>query len=177
MIVYRNSDPRYWQLWVLNTQPAARWHGTGEGPAHYFADTPTGAWAEFLRHEEITDPNDLAGVQRSIWAVDIPQDFIEAARSPRLPLDVMTGDPSSYAACQDEARRLRRQGATALLAPSAAVKRGEAAGWRMDPQDTRGPSRDGQTIVLFTHPAELVGWCAVRYGQPEPRTLDSVHHF
>lgn len=55
MIAYRNSDPRYWQLSVLSTQPAARWHGTGEGPAHYFADTPTGAWAEFLRHEEITD--------------------------------------------------------------------------------------------------------------------------
>ena len=58
MIVFRQADPRYPFLWSDPAQPAARWHGEAEGPAHYFADTPDGAWAELLRHEEITDPAD-----------------------------------------------------------------------------------------------------------------------
>jgi hypothetical protein len=38
---------------------------------HYFTDTPDGAWAEFLRHEAIFDPEDLLTVRRAPWAVDI----------------------------------------------------------------------------------------------------------
>jgi hypothetical protein len=34
-------------------QPPMRWHGPGEGPVQYLSDTPTGAWAELLRHEEV----------------------------------------------------------------------------------------------------------------------------
>jgi hypothetical protein len=49
-------------LWEAASQPAARWHADGEGPAQYLADTPVGAWAEFLRHEGITDEADLSGV-------------------------------------------------------------------------------------------------------------------
>lgn len=50
MIVFRHADPRFPFLWEIAEQSAARWHGDHEGPAHYFADTPDGAWAEFLRH-------------------------------------------------------------------------------------------------------------------------------
>lgn len=69
MIVFRQADPRYPFLWDTAAQPPARWHGPGEGPAHYFADTPAGAWAELLRHEEITDPDDAAtlGVRYGPW--------------------------------------------------------------------------------------------------------------
>ena len=52
MIVFRQADPRYPFLWESPDQPAGRWHGPGEGPAHYFSDTPVGAWAELLRHED-----------------------------------------------------------------------------------------------------------------------------
>ena len=38
-----------------------------EAPVHYFSDTPDGAWAEFLCHEEITDPEDLPGIRRALW--------------------------------------------------------------------------------------------------------------
>ena len=69
---FRHCDPRFGFLWTTPAQPAARWHGHGEGPANYFADTPSGAWAEFLRHEGIVDPEDLAGVRRSLWAVELP---------------------------------------------------------------------------------------------------------
>ncbi len=71
MIGFRHADPRYPFLWEGADQPAARWHATGDGPAHYFSDTPDGAWAELLRHEEISDPDDLATIRRTLWAVDL----------------------------------------------------------------------------------------------------------
>ena len=66
MIAFRHCDRRWPFLWESAVQPQARWHGDGEGPVQYLADTPDGAWAEFLRHEEITDEADLAGVSRAL---------------------------------------------------------------------------------------------------------------
>lgn len=74
LIGFRHCDRRFGLLWLTTAQPEARWQATGEGPANYFADTPTGAWAEFLRHEQITDDADLAGVRRSLWVVELPDD-------------------------------------------------------------------------------------------------------
>lgn len=89
MICFRNVDTRWPFLWEDATQPPARWHGVGEGPAQYLADTPDGAWAEFLRHEEIDDPTDLAGVRRHLWAVEVPDD--EPFEVPELADDVLRG--------------------------------------------------------------------------------------
>src|SRR5213080_5266804 len=97
MIVFRQTDARDGLLWESSAQPAARWHGEGEGPAHYFADTPDGAWAELLRHEEITDPADLATIRRQMWVVDIGDS--PAARM-NLPARVLTGGLDSYPRCQ-----------------------------------------------------------------------------
>jgi len=69
---FRNADRRWPFLWEDSSQPPARWHGPGEGPAQYLADTPDGAWAEFLRHEEIIDPADVSGVRRHLWAIELP---------------------------------------------------------------------------------------------------------
>ena len=71
MIGFRHADIRLPFLWEGPDQPPGRWHGEGEGPVHYFADTPDGAWAEFLRHEGITDPDDLDTVRRALWAVEL----------------------------------------------------------------------------------------------------------
>src|SRR5881296_916995 len=71
VIGFRHTDPRFPFLWEDDSQPPGRWHGEGEGPVHYFADTPDGAWAEFLRHEDITDPADVAEVRRAVWAVEL----------------------------------------------------------------------------------------------------------
>ena len=65
MIVYRHADPRFPFLWEGNDQPPARWHGQGEGPVQYFADTPDGAWAEFLRHEGIRADAELVNLRRA----------------------------------------------------------------------------------------------------------------
>lgn len=171
---FRHCDHRTPFLWQSNAQPAGRWHGTGDGPANYFADTPVGAWAEFLRHEEITDPADLAGVRRSLWVVELPNG---GYAEPKLAARVMTGGLSSYAACQAEARRLRQAGAERLEAPAAALKAGTARGWIAAPAvKSAATPRDGRVWVLFgTGP--LVGWPAVVAGSPPEAVLPLVRHF
>jgi RES domain-containing protein len=62
VIAFRHADRRFPFLWEGSGQPAGRWNATGDSPIHYFADTPDGAWAEFLRHEGITSPEDLATI-------------------------------------------------------------------------------------------------------------------
>ncbi len=84
MIAWRNADPRFPFLWEEGgSQPAARWHAGGEGPVQYLSDTPDGAWAEFLRHEDLRDPEELSCVRRSLWAVDIGSEHLARAELPR----------------------------------------------------------------------------------------------
>ena len=115
MIGFRHTDPRYPFLWEHLHQPAARWHAESEAPAHYFSNTPDGAWAEFLRHEEITDPEDLPGIRRALWAIDIGE---VPPASPDLPPEILTGGPETWRACREEARRLRAGGSTGFTVPS-----------------------------------------------------------
>jgi hypothetical protein len=126
MIVYRHADPRFPFLWENAEQPAARWHCPGEGPVQYFSDTPDGAWAEFLRHEGITDESELVNVRRALWAVEVPDNL--ALVSPRLARPMLTGGIETYEPGQKEARRLRATGAKVLRAPSAALLLGGARG-------------------------------------------------
>lgn len=174
MIAFRNCDSRVPFLSTAASQLPARWHGPGEGPANYFADTPVGAWAEFLRHEGITDAADLAGVQRSLWAVEIPED---GYAKPVLADVVLEGDEDSYPACQAEARRLRALGATRIEAPSAALIAGGASGWVVDPLiKSSSSSRDGRVFVIYGPQPSLVGWPTVEAGSPPDRILAFVHH-
>lgn len=163
MIGFRHADPRCPFLWEGAGQPAARWHAAGDGPTHYFCDTPDGAWAEFLRHEEISDPDDLPTIRRALWAVDVGD---PALASPDLPREVLTGGRRSYPSCQAEASRLRRMGASGLEAPTAALAPGGARGWRVDGGLQPGEPRDGRVFVLFGRRPELVGWRATAAGRP-----------
>ena len=171
-IGFRHVDPRFGFLWIAPDQPAARWHGQGEGPANYFADTPTGAWAEFLRHEGIVDPADLAGVRRSLWAVELPTGRYAA---PGIPAEQAEGGLSTYGACQAEARRLRAAGAKRLETRSAALVRGGARGWLSQGAGTEPSSvpRDGWVCVLFGQ-LDPVGWLAVDGGAPPAAVLELV---
>lgn len=178
MIVFRVCDSRFPFLWTAANgahQRAARWHSQGEGPVQYFADTPAGAWAELLRHEEITDLRDLSGISARIWAVRL-DDGVEA-RVPELPLAAMQSDTKGYETCREEARRLRAIGAIRLLAPSAALKPGCAASCRVGPTGLRrGESRDGNVIVHFGPLPEAEGWCAAE-GRPPRESIDLVRHY
>lgn len=169
---YRNVAPAFAFLWSDASQPAARWHGEGEGPAHYFADTPDGAWAEFLRHEEIDDESDLVGVSRSLWAVEIPDVDVDTATEVDLPED--TG-LAGYLACQHLAREVRATGSTAVRTSSAALTAGGATGRRCELGALLpGSARDGQVWVLFGERPDLSGWVCVERGAPGAALLDRV---
>lgn len=174
MILYRHNDRRYPFLWEGDGQPGARWHRAGEGPVQYLADSPGGAWAEFVRHEEITDEADLDGVSRALWAIEVDD---PDPVTPDLPDEVARGGRESYAACQDEAARLRAEGAAALVAPSAALETGTAGGWRVEGGLRDGPSVDGRVFVLFGARPDLIGWLVVDRGRPPIGLLEAVRHF
>ena len=171
---FRNGDRRFPFLWEDSSQPPGRWHGAGEGPVQYLADTPDGAWAEFLRHEEISEPGDLAGVSRSLWCVEWNR-AAEALERPTLPARSLRGGLRSYRRCQAEARRLRRLGRSGVLAPSAALRPGRAAG-----SLTRGatlvpaPRREGQVAALFGPRPRARGWLCVDDGRPTAGVLEAV---
>lgn len=177
---FRHGDPRFPFLWEVADQPAARWHAAGDGPVQYLADTPDGAWAEFLRHEEITDPQDLPGVARRLWAVEVPDDIADAAQV-ALPGDVARGGLQTYPTCQREARTLREAGATVIQARSAALRPGAARGQVTDgglreALDAAGGA-DGVVWVLTGARPRLRGWAAVDAGAPTERVLGLVAHF
>ena len=175
MIVFRQADPRFPFLWGTADQPAGRWHADGDGPAHYYADTPVGAWAELLRHEEITDPADVRTLRRAMWAIDIGD---EEPTAVTLPMSSATGDRDTYARCQKHVRDLRATGCRRIVAPSAALLPGGATGRHVvDAQERPAAVRDGQTIVVFGAPDELVGWQVVERGSPPESVLVSVRHF
>jgi hypothetical protein len=172
MIVFRHSDPRFPFLWESADQPPARWHGDGDGPVNYFADTPDGAWAEFLRHEEITQESELINMRRALWAVELPEDFV--AETTLLENRLLTGGTETHEACRREANRLRAKGAKALRAPSAALIPGGARGWRVDGGLQPGAERDGIVLAVFGPQADLVGWAATVSGHPRLDLLKRV---
>jgi hypothetical protein len=174
MIAFRQVDARYPFLWEDTTQPAGRWHAKGEGPAHYFADTPDGAWAEFLRHEEITEVTDLATIRRQMWAVEIGN----AATDPiELPAEILGGNLDTYAECQQAARARRARGARRIKAVSAALLPHGASGFTVQHGVRAAAPRDGWTIVVFGAPEALTGWIAADDGHPPADLLPRVRYF
>ena len=174
MIVFRHADSRFPFLWESAGQPSGRWHEAGKGPAHYLADTPEGAWAEFLRHEEITDEADLEGVRRAMWAIEIGD---PPAERPRLQMRILRGGRSSYPWCRREAERLRKAGARGLVTPSAALEKAGASGHRVDGGLRPGPAHDPKVIVLFGRRPDLVGRRIVEDGRPPGDLLPHVRQF
>ena len=169
MILYRHADPRFPFLWESAGQPAARWHDAGEGPVQYLADTPDGAWAEFLRHEGITAESEVANVRRALWSVEVPEDLV--TEEPRIPLAVLTGGIESYEECRREALRIRSKGVRVLRAPTAALFPGSAGGWKVDGGLQRAAKRDGTVIVVFGVAPDLVGWLAAFQARPRSDLL------
>jgi hypothetical protein len=138
----------------------------------YFADTPPGAWAELLRHEEITDPADLAGISTRLWAVRIGD--LEM-HEPKLSKADLTSAPDGYEICRAEARRLRAAGAVRLVAVSAALKSGEGAGFHVGTTGlARAASRDGNVIVHFGVLPDAEGWSTAGAARPDIELLGQI---
>jgi hypothetical protein len=172
VIVFRNTDVDVPFFWEDDAQPPGRWNGAGDGPAQYTSSTASAAWAEFLRHDGITDLDDVAGIERAMWAIEIADD--EPTATPSLAPATAAGGAATYGDCRAEARRLRARGATRLRAASAATLSGSASGWRTDASLVPGPELEEQTIVLFGPRPTLVGWIAGSPARPEPELLARV---
>ncbi|MCW5821892.1 MAG: RES family NAD+ phosphorylase [Cyanobacteria bacterium TGS_CYA1] len=163
MIVFRQTNSRYPFLWETASQPAARYNAENDGPAQYFADTVDGAWAEFIRHAEITDPQELLEVRRALWCIDLPdEEYTQVA----LSIEKTTGDKSSYSDCQRYARSLRDSGVTRFLAPSAAIIRDQAGGYRVEDGLKRGIPKSGNIYIVFDLLPTAPGWRAALAGPP-----------
>lgn len=158
MIAFRQVDGRFPFLWESAAQPEGRWHADGDGPAHYFADTPDCAWAEFLRHEEITEREDLETIRRQMWAVEIGDAPGVGASVPEREL----GGPETFPHCQKEARRLRAGGADRIAAPSAALI---------------GTGQAGVVVVVFSGAPGFSGSIAADAARPAAGLLRRVRHY
>lgn len=172
MIVFRHADPRFPFLREDSSQPAGRWNAAGE-LTHYFCDTPDGAWAEFLRHEEILDIADIYTIRRGLWAVEIGP---PPTQEPELPIEVLTGGRNSWSACTQYAQQIRGT-AMGLSAPSAALQPGGAHGWRVDGGLRSGSIRDGRVFALFGRQPNLIGWAAAEEGRPSVELIERIRHF
>lgn len=172
MIVFRNSDRDVPFFWESDAQRAGRWHDDGEGPAQYLSTTPDAAWAEFLRHQEIDDPADLAGIERALWAAEIPDE--EPNAQPALSEATLRGGRETYPACRAEARGLRSASIARLIAPSAAVDETTPSGWRTDGGLVAGEVRQESTIVLFGARPTVRAWQACAAGRPAISLLTRV---
>ena len=125
MIACRHVDPRFSFLREESSRSAGRWIAPGE-LTHSFCDTPDGAWAEFLRHEEIRDPRDPFTVRRALRAVDIGE---VPSHRPDPPRETPTGGPDTWPACRPAApgtcrrRRCSFDGAETRRGPPMASRR------------------------------------------------------
>ena len=173
MLLFRHTDRRHGFTWETTDQPSARWHGSGDGPVQYLANTPDGAWAEFLRHEGIVDPADLDGIERRVWVVDVPDAMIASAAHVSVPDALARGGLDSYEACQSEARRLRSAGAAALTSASAALD--DAAGYVSGGSFVSpGPRRLSTVYAVFGSGTAWTGWMCHDSGTPDAGLLPRV---
>ena len=147
---------------------------------HYLATTPTVAWAEWIRHQDIEDPDDLAGVAAALWAVLIPAAWGSTdLPAVELPIEqVLSGSHEAQAARLELVNALRRQGAQGLLAPTAALHHSD----RVSPcmrvcdgvQQQDQLELSAQVILLWCPATLLAGWCCVPEGRPGPEVLPLI---
>jgi len=177
---FRVCDRRYPFLRQTAGQQAGRWNRAGDEPVHYLASSPTVAWAEWIRHQEIEDPADLAGVAAALWAVLIPEAWSDQdLRIVDLSIELVLGTtPKAEAARFVVVDQLKSQGAQGLLAPTAALHHSDTAlhctRVRDGSEEADALPTPAQVILLWCAAEQLPGWCCVPEGRPGPELLPLV---
>ena len=177
---FRVCDRRHPFLWHTQGQLAGRWNRAGDEPVHYLASTPTVAWAEWIRHQEIHDPDDLAGVAAALWAVLIPKDWgNQDLQAVELPMELVLGTTTEPQATRLAlVDQLRQQGAKGLLAPTAALHQSDVAVPCV--RVSNGIERlellpmPAHVILFWCAADQLPGWCCVPEGRPGAELLPLV---
>jgi hypothetical protein len=147
---------------------------------HYLANTPTVAWAEWIRQQEIHEPDDLAGVAAALWAVLIPETWsYEELQEVSLPLQTVLGTTAdAHTARLNLVDQLKRQGVRGLLAPSAALHQSHKSMPCMrviaDGEQAATLAMPAHVILLWCQAEQLPGWCCVPEGRPGPELLPLV---
>lgn len=128
-LAYREVDPQWPPLYraageAIPSQESARWHRQGEGYAQYMSLDSTGAWAEFIRREEIRDEDRRRAAKRNLWRITVEEASIADLSSFQKLADCGL-DPEiavgPWSASQGLADLLRDSGYRGLLTPSAAL--------------------------------------------------------
>lgn len=115
-------------FWVRENSQSGRWHRPGDGPTQYLSLSTDGAWAELIRNEELRSEDEVAMVSVSMWAVLIDGGVI--ANYSTFEQAELSGFDSAalvsenYERCQKEGARLRKEGFSGVVAPSAALPGG-----------------------------------------------------
>jgi hypothetical protein len=160
----RVSDRRYSFLWSNPGQSAGRWNRAGDQPVHRLASTPTVAWAEWIRHQEIHEPEDLAGVAAALWAVLIPESWsCEELPEVSLPLQAVLGTTADAHTARLNLVALHQSHHS--LHCMQVIADGEQATTLAIP---------AHVILLWCQAEQLPGWCCVPEGRPGPELLPLV---
>lgn len=182
-ILFRQSDAHYPPLWEDGAfQPEARWHGIGQGPAQYFADTPDGAWAELLRHEEIIEPlsveDFLDRFKRTLWAIEVDLPDQICKMETLVSGGELLGDESSYAICQKAAIEAKEANYDVITAPSAALIEDGASGVSVSNGIlNNGPARQGRVFVFFRVMPDATCWPCGGAPVLNQRMISRVRYF
>jgi hypothetical protein len=114
-------------LWVLPNRRAGRYNSAGIDSTQYLALHPLTPWAEIIRNEGLTDPDDVDALRPPIWAVRVllanpPLELtFDNAGDHGLTADDLVAD--DWGPCQELAGRFRADpdGPRVFSAPSAAL--------------------------------------------------------
>jgi RES domain-containing protein len=125
LIAFRQTDYDM-PFWARNNSFQARWNAAGDPPTQYWSLHPDGAWAEFLRQEEIADEAAVALVRRTIWTCRVPRGtFVDLRQSETceaygIEFDALTA--ADWGPCQALGARLREDRCPGILSPCAALE-------------------------------------------------------
>lgn len=113
-------------FWVRENSQEGRWHRLGDGPTQYLSLSTDGAWAELIRNEELRVEDEVSMVSVSMWAVLIEEgaiaDYSSFEQAERSGFDPAALVSEKYEQCQSEGARLRKEGFSGVVAPSAALR-------------------------------------------------------
>jgi hypothetical protein len=178
---FRVCDRRYPFLWSGPGQRSGRWNEQGNEPVHYLASSPLVAWAEWLRGQEISEPEDLDGVAAALWAVLIPESWSDAELPEvDLPIEaVLATDAGARQRRQQAIEHHKAKGALGLRAVSAAMQDPFTHPCRRCSDAVEADdclSEPPQVFVLWCAAKQLAGWACVQAGRPSLELLPFVRH-